>query len=567
MIRWRDYRGIALALLLCTGASVPRIASGWPRLTQDPEALALANRIGAAQEAADADVGHIPALRRAQQVHLAHLGGSNYSLAWVTPGPLSGAHVRYQVGDEPEQRASATSVHRSQGRWSGHFHEARIEGLGPGLTVHYQLHDDSGPIGATTTFDTEPKSDEFFVIAWGDLGVHERSTASVWMARWEKPSLLIHAGDLSYANGRIQVWDQWFRMIEPLASRVPYMTAPGNHEYESLEGPVQYLARMALPGNERFYRTRWGSLDLVFLDTNESAQPGTPQGIFIEEALAAADSDPGRWKVVVLHKPPYSSSFHGSNPQVQAQLSPMLDRYDVDLLLAGHDHNYERTWPIWANRVLTDNGEWGSLGTLHVVTGTAGRPPYAGGHSEFTARQASRVHYTRIHVSPTSLKLEAVGVPSGEIFDLHPVQRTPCLAEFAAGTERRGLPHLRDLRDEILSKDDAGVSLTERFYRHSPEIVTLASTDPAAAALLSELVQSIGEGTGELGERWALAAADVTKGRTAIEHLSPHASPSLANELSLLDGVLANTTGPTSIGMVLRRLASMPEPGVDATAN
>lgn len=58
---------------------------------------------------------------------------------------------------------------------------------------------------------------------------------------------LILSGDLSYANGDQAIWDKWGNMIQPLASRFPFMMAPGNHEAITLFIP--YIYRFLAPDN------------------------------------------------------------------------------------------------------------------------------------------------------------------------------------------------------------------------------------------------------------------------------------------------------------------------------
>ena len=48
------------------------------------------------------------------------------------------------------------------------------------------------------------------------------------------------------------------------------------------------------------------------------------------------------WRVVLVHRPPFSRRCHGREPLHRL---PELDRYGVDLVLSGHDHDYERSWP------------------------------------------------------------------------------------------------------------------------------------------------------------------------------------------------------------------------------
>ena len=84
-------------------------------------------------------------------------------------------------------------------------------------------------------------------------------------------------------------------------------------------------------------------------------------------------SSTSQWKIVALHHPPYSSGRHGSTVGAREQLEPILVRRHVDLVLAGHDHHYERTHP--------------HQGVTYVVSG-GGCKTTAVGHSRFTAAAA-----------------------------------------------------------------------------------------------------------------------------------------------------------------------------------
>jgi hypothetical protein len=99
--------------------------------------------------------------------------------------------------------------------------------------------------------------------------------------------------------------------------------------------------------------------------------------------------------------PPYSSGVHGSNPTIQNAFVDLFERYDVDLVLAGHDHNYERTHPI--------------RGVTYVVSG-GGCCPRKVGRRSFTAVARPVLHFVIIEASTARLTIEAVGT-NGRVFD------------------------------------------------------------------------------------------------------------------------------------------------------
>ena len=99
-------------------------------------------------------------------------------------------------------------------------------------------------------------------------------------------------------------------------------------------------------------------------------------------------SSDAKWKFVVHHHPPYSSDENdygdlegrGTRGDLRARkLTTLYDRYGVDLVLNGHIHSYERTWPISGGRVVDDGG------VVYTITGGGGvdwrRPDHRGLHS------------------------------------------------------------------------------------------------------------------------------------------------------------------------------------------
>src|SRR5690606_4874832 len=99
--------------------------------------------------------------------------------------------------------------------------------------------------------------------------------------------------------------------------------------------------------------------------------------------------------------PPFSSGRHGSTPLAQEQLVPVLERHRVDLVLAGHDHDYERTHPIG--------------GVTYVVSG-GGCKRRMVGRSSFTAVSASILQFVLVEVRGDRLTGTCIE-PSGRVAD------------------------------------------------------------------------------------------------------------------------------------------------------
>jgi 3',5'-cyclic AMP phosphodiesterase CpdA len=204
-----------------------------------------------------------------------------------------------------------------------------------------------------------------------------------------KFDLLLHAGDIAYTSGDQDIWDEYFREMDPTASRVPYMVCPGNHEhYFKFAG---YRHRFDMPGrylsdfdDER--RSLWGSYDMggvhfVAISTEHLKSPVLDEQIaWLRKDLAHAQANRGTvpWIVVYGHRPLYCSTLDGYDcsmkrgmGHIRGLFEPLFTEFGVDLYLTGHLHNYERTWPVFNGTVTTrhyDNVE----DTVHVVIGSAG---------------------------------------------------------------------------------------------------------------------------------------------------------------------------------------------------
>jgi 3',5'-cyclic AMP phosphodiesterase CpdA len=180
-------------------------------------------------------------------------------------------------------------------------------------------------------------------------------------------------GDLCYANlarDRIRTWSDWFDNNSRSARYRPWMPAAGNHENELGNGPVGYAAYQtyfALPdsGSDPKLRGLWysftaGSVRVISLNNDDvcfqdggnfyiHGYSGGAQKRWLESELAAARHDPAiDWIVVCMHQTAISTTdrTNGADLGIREEWLPLFDRYQVDLVVCGHEHHYERSHPI-----------------------------------------------------------------------------------------------------------------------------------------------------------------------------------------------------------------------------
>ena len=107
----------------------------------------------------------------------------------------------------------------------------------------------------------------------------------------------------------------------------------GNHDVRVRGGRYEFEL-LGMPG--RYYRRELGQVELFLLDSNRI---GGDQLEWLEAALASSTAD---WKVVAMHHPAYSCGGYLGDARVRHRLVLVFEQGGVDLVLAGHDHNYQR---------------------------------------------------------------------------------------------------------------------------------------------------------------------------------------------------------------------------------
>jgi len=171
-----------------------------------------------------------------------------------------------------------------------------------------------------------------------------------------RPAFVLNTGDLVKNGERREEWDAFLRTLPPWP---PLLAVPGNHDRGS------WFYRLGL-APDRAYAWHVGPVLLVGIDLERG---DTDRVIARVDALLSATEAP--WKIVLVHRPPWSRGNHGSDSLgVNARLVPVFDRHGVDVVFGGHDHNYERfcaSRGAGDDRRCTPPGE----GTVYVVTGGA----------------------------------------------------------------------------------------------------------------------------------------------------------------------------------------------------
>lgn len=247
-------------------------------------------------------------------------------------------------------------------------------------------------------------------VAFGDSGTGSDDQAAAYEQMHTVPfDFLIHTGDVGYGSGTTTELQRFFfDFYADTLESFPAFPSSGNHEYNSADASP-FRAAFDLPKNggpagaERWYSFDWGDAHFVAVDTERM---GDVQAKWLDADLAATNKP---WKIVFGHKPPFSSGDHGNDSTFRKYFNPILERHKVQLVLNGHDHNYERT--------TAQNG------VTYVVTGGGGAGTRPMGNSAFTAFGDSVIHFVYVTIDGDTLTLHAID-GTGEEFDSAAIKKT-----------------------------------------------------------------------------------------------------------------------------------------------
>ncbi|KAL5467041.1 hypothetical protein EMCRGX_G031208 [Ephydatia muelleri] len=195
---------------------------------------------------------------------------------------------------------------------------------------------------------------------------------------------ILHVGDFAYdldSDGGVN-GDGFMNRIQQLAAYVPYMTCPGNHESGS--NFSQYLNRFAMPydSSPHWYSWNIGNVHFISYSTEVyfNGWGVEEQYTWLEQDLKDANTPENRtarpWIIAYGHRPMYCSTVGNddcTSPQslVRAGLETLFYSYGVDVIFEGHEHAYERMWPVYNETVTADSYD-NPKAPVHIISGFAG---------------------------------------------------------------------------------------------------------------------------------------------------------------------------------------------------
>lgn len=330
-------------------------------------------------------------------------------LRWQA-GKTVSAEVRY--GTEPGKLDRHHKVSEPAEQ-----HEVRLGGLSPDTRYYYAIYHNGEPAytGEAYVFQTPPEPGlarpiRLWVI--GDPGYASenqrqvRDAALAWMQQHPRDDLplldvWLTTGDNAYTSGsNPQFQEAFFEPYAGLLRRVPIWPAYGNHDarrnvfFEIFTLPQNGESGGRPSGTEHYYSFDYANLHVIMLDTESSSLAvDSPMLQWLQADLAETDQP---WKIVILHHPPYTRGGHDSDDifdsggrmfEVRRNVLPLLEQAGVQLVLAGHSHVYERSYPLSCHYGISESLKeamvhsrqagkgtvYSSRGTIYSVVGSSSK--------------------------------------------------------------------------------------------------------------------------------------------------------------------------------------------------
>jgi len=340
-----------------------------------------------------------------QQIHLAlHTASTEMTVRWMADSPSTAGYVRLSTSPNGPWQVFTGGVTNytlfNNLYVSLPIFTVLVQGLTPCGRYYYQVGDNttwSSTISFQAAVDSSCSSQQSVVswLVYGDMGTVIPMGASVTKAILKEQAvspfqITLHVGDLAYAgvnkNGEWEpTWDAWMNQIQPFASVMPYMTSVGNHE--SYYNYSSYTARFAMPGNETggydnyWFSFNFNNVHVTSFSTEHDYAPGSEQYEWMANDMAQARAAGYEWLFLSGHRPFYSSDTseydsHKPGCRLLTELEDLIAKFKVDLVLTGHMHCYERTWPTYNGTVIgsTTNSTYfeDPAAPIYIVQGTAG---------------------------------------------------------------------------------------------------------------------------------------------------------------------------------------------------
>ncbi|HEY2906842.1 MAG TPA: metallophosphoesterase [Vicinamibacterales bacterium] len=395
-------------------------------------------------------------------------GAESIVVAWQT---LEGdADFSVDFGATERYGRVAQCERRSRASGRGGDAERRVNwtaalgGLGLARKYYYRVRGNGVTLAEGYFTTRQPRGQRTRFVSFGDNSYGDLSDRAVAYHTYRQhPDFVMNCGDNVYESGTDDEYQRYFfpvynadlagvRIGAPLLRSVPFYTVIANHDVQGKDerghetadfarnpdalayytamhlplngpeapayptpmvGPADGLAAFKASAGSRFprmanYSFDYGDVHFLCLDSNRYVDPNDEAlQRWIASDLSTTDA---RWRFVVFHHPPFNVGNEHYEVQHMRVLAPLLDTHGVDIVLSGHEHNYQRPRPmrfvpsgpgksaalgekdrrvpgrLTVDRTFDGVANTQANGVLFIVTGAGGKHLYDNGFTDNPSR-------------------------------------------------------------------------------------------------------------------------------------------------------------------------------------
>ena len=331
-------------------------------------------------------------------------GGESMVVAWQTQAGDADFVVDFGPSDRFGRTATCDQRPRVSGRggdgeprlnWT-----ATLERLGLGQKYFYRVRGNGMTLAEGYFTTRQPRGRRIRFVSFGDNSYGDISDRAIAYHTYRQhPDFVMNCGDNVYESGTDDEYQRYFfpvynadlagvRLGAPLLRSVPFYTVVANHDVQDKDrngheiadftrnpDALAYYTAMHLPLNgpavptyptptmgptarvaafqacaaDRFprmanYSFDYGDAHFLCLDSNRYIDPNdAAMQAWIASDLSKTDA---LWRFVVFHHPPFNVGNEHYTVQHMRVLAPLFEAHDVDIVLGGHEHNYQRSRPL-----------------------------------------------------------------------------------------------------------------------------------------------------------------------------------------------------------------------------
>ncbi len=298
-----------------------------------------------------------------RQPFLQKLAPTSITISWISGTGVQG-EVIYGTN------ISKLEFKKTESEEEEIYHEVDLKDLQPDTKYYYTV-DGSTEGSEDTYFVTSPMPGtrehvRVWVISdFGQTNSNQNNNREETVANWKSfnkdeyhTNFILSLGDQTEDDSRYQIQHNYFNQLEDVLRNTPLYTLPGNHDNH--DEMINYESTFALPEKgeaggvpsktEKYYSFDYANVHVVMLCSEIEDEEGRlKQKEWLEKDL---QNNKQHWLIACMHRPMQSGGWHNTNVYSEDAQNrrddwlSTLENHGVDLILAGHNHIYERSFLV-----------------------------------------------------------------------------------------------------------------------------------------------------------------------------------------------------------------------------